>query len=223
MLARSSNAPPVPKYVKALPFAELSLRGPLPTAKTLRKWRSEWPQGFEIALRIPERAWVGGQGAFRSDQKQQDAQQWLFEAASAIEASHLVLRTDRRMSTGPRDREAFEAYLGQLRAKIDHPIVWSAAGLWEPSTHRRVATELQLIAGFDPVETGATNDDTLYASLIAEGLRRSFAHALLSDALCTLTRSGSATKAYVAIESPASFREAQLLQSLATEASPEDA
>ena len=213
--------PPGPKYIKALAFAELALRGPLPKPKTLRSWRSDWPSGFKLALRVPEQAWVGQKGAFRKDSDVAEAQKWLFEAVSAVEASALVLRTDRRMSTGLRDREAFADYVSSIKESTQVPLVWSPTGLWESDLKRDAAEKLSITADTNPLESENAVGNPAYASLIASGSRRSFSQAILLDVLESVLSAQQAKRAFVAIESPASFREAQLLQSLATEVSTE--
>jgi hypothetical protein len=76
-----------------------------------------------------------------------------------------------------------------------------------------MARELSVVGGFDAIDDPAPDADVLYSSLIAEGFRRSFSHALLLDVLDKLNASG-ASRALVTLESGHSFREARLLQAL---------
>ncbi len=77
-----------------------------------------------------------------------------------------------------------------------------------------MAESLGVIAAFDAVDDPVPAGDVLYAGLRAEGFRRAFSHAQLDQVAATLELS-DASRAYVSIESPQSFREATLLKSLA--------
>jgi hypothetical protein len=76
-----------------------------------------------------------------------------------------------------------------------------------------MARSLSIVGGFDAADDPTPDADVLYTSLVAEGLRRSFSHALLLDVVDKLESSG-ASRAFVTIESGQSFREARLLQTL---------
>ena len=91
--------------------------------------------------------------------------------------------------------------------------MWWPTGLWEPETVQAMASVLSVVGGFDAIDDPAPSSDVLYTSLLAEGFRRSFSHALLLEVLDKLQSSG-ASRAYITIESGQSFREARLLQAL---------
>jgi hypothetical protein len=125
----------------------------------------------------------------------------------------IVVSTSAAVTTGARDRERLREYFGRIPRAEGRLIVWRPTGLWEPETVQTMANTLSLVGGFDAVDDPAPHTDVLYTSLLAEGLRRSFSHALLLDVLDKLQSSG-ASRAYVTIESGQSFREARLLQAL---------
>jgi hypothetical protein len=77
-----------------------------------------------------------------------------------------------------------------------------------------MARSLSVVGSFDPVDDPVPDTDVVYASLLAEGFRRSFSQAQLLDVLDKL-RGSTASRAFVTIESRQSFREARLLQALA--------
>ena len=77
-----------------------------------------------------------------------------------------------------------------------------------------MAKTLAVISGFDALEDPVPRGELVYGSLLAEGLRRTFSHAQLLDVLDKLEGSGAA-RAFITVDSPQSFREAQLLQTLA--------
>ena len=205
--------PPGPKYTAALRFAELALVDPLPKPATLSKWRKKLPDGFELALRAPITAWNPPEGPLRAGPTLDVGVRWLVEAADALEASLIVVATDASVTTGARDRERLREYFGRLPRSEGRHVVWRASGLWEPEAVQSMARTLSVVPAFDAIDDPPPPGDLAYASLLAEGLRRSFAHAQLLDVLDKVQSSG-ASAAYVSIESPQSFREARLLQAL---------
>jgi hypothetical protein len=205
--------PPGPKYTSALRFAELAPQSPLPKPGTLAKWRQNLPDGFELALRAPDSCWQSSAGPLRPSPELDSGLTWLSEAADALQASMVVVATSSALTTGARDRERIREYFGGLTRVEGRLIVWRPTGLWEPETVQTMARSLSIVGAFDAVDDPAPDADVLYASLLAEGLRRSFSHALLLDVVDKLKSSG-ASRAFVAIESGQSFREAQLLQTL---------
>ncbi|KPK16547.1 MAG: hypothetical protein AMJ62_04895 [Myxococcales bacterium SG8_38] len=205
--------PPGPKYTSELRFAELALRAPLPKPSTLTKWRQDLPAGFEIALRAPEVCWRSAAGPLRPSDELDAAMKWLTEAADALDAAMVVVATGAAITTGARDRERLREYFEKLPRMEGRLIVWRPTGLWEPDALQHIAYKLSILGGFDAVDDPVPSTDVVYATLVAEGLRRSFSQAQLLDVLDRLRRS-KASRAFVTIESPQSFREARLLQAL---------
>lgn len=205
--------PPGPKYREELRFAELAPKAPLPKPATLAKWRQGLPTGFEIALRAPEPCWRSSAGPMRLNDDLRTAMAWLTEAADALEASLVIIATGATITTGARDRERLREYFARVRPAAGRAVVWRPTGLWEPDALQRFASELSVIGGFDAVDDPVPDTDILYATLVAEGLRRSFSHAQLRDLIDKLQQS-AASRAFVSIDSPQSFREARLLQAL---------
>ncbi|MBW1874164.1 MAG: hypothetical protein JRI98_02040 [Deltaproteobacteria bacterium] len=205
--------PPGPKYTSELRFAELAPQAPLPKPGTLAKWRQKLPDGFELALRAPDASWQSPAGPLRPSRELDAGLAWLGEAADALQASMIVVSTSAAVTTGARDRERLRDYFGRIPRTEGGLIAWRPTGLWEPEAVQTMASALSLVGGFDAVDDPAPEAEVLYASLLAEGLRRSFSHALLLDVLDKLQSSGAA-RAFVTIESRQSFREARLLQAL---------
>lgn len=205
--------PPGPKYTSELRFAELSPQAPLPKPGTLAKWRQKLPEGFELALRAPDACWQTPAGPLRPSKELDAGLAWLSEAADALQASMLVVATGPEVTTGARDRERLREYFARIPRKDARLLVWRASGLWEHQAVQSMARKLSVLGGFDAAEEPAPNEEVVYASLRAEGLRRSFSHAHLLDVLDKLEGSG-ALRAFVTIESPQSAREARLLQAL---------
>ncbi|HSN82139.1 MAG TPA: DUF72 domain-containing protein [Polyangiales bacterium] len=208
--------PPGPKYTSELGFAELALRAPLPKPSTLTKWRQNLPAGFQIALRAPEVCWRSAAGAFRPSDELEAALTWLREASDALEAAMVVVATGAAITTGARDRERVREYFERIPRTEGRLIVWRPTGLWEPEAVQQMADKLSILGGFDAVDDPVPSAEVVYATLVAEGLRRSFSHAQLLDVIDKL-RHSDASRAFVTIESPQSFREARLLQALSEE------
>ena len=205
--------PPGPKYTSALRFAELALKAPLPKPGTLATWRQNLPVGFELALRAPDECWQSPAGPLRPSAELDAGLAWLSEAADALHASAIVVRTNAAVTTGARDRERLREYFARAPRAEGRMIVWRPTGLWEPQAVQSMATTLSVVGGFDAVDDPAPDAEVVYASLLAEGVRRSFSHAQLLEVLHKI-ESSAAARAFVTIESGQSFREARSLQAL---------
>jgi uncharacterized protein YecE (DUF72 family) len=205
--------PPGPKYKTVLGFAELAPPNPLPKPGTLAKWRQGLPEGFELGLRAPEVTWNTTDGPLRAGPALDDGLTWLSEASEALGASILVVATGAAVTTGARDRDRLRSYFGRLPRRSGLTIVWRPTGLWEPESVQSMSRSLGITGGFDAVDDPVPRGDIVYGTLRAEGLRRSFSHAQLLDVIDKL-HACEATRAYVSVDSPQSFREARLLQTL---------
>lgn len=204
---------PGPKYTSELRFAELALRSPLPKPATLAKWRRKLPAGFEVGLRAPESCWLSPAGPLRPSDELRAAWSWLSEAADALQASIVIVATGASVTTGARDRERLREYFARFPRAGDRLVAWKPTGLWEPELLQPMAREMSVVGGFDAADDPVPSGHVLYATLVAEGLRRAFSHAQLLDVLDKL-RESDASRAFVTIDSPQSFREARLLQAL---------
>ena len=206
--------PPGPKYTSELRFAELAPQAPLPKPGTLAKWRQKLPDGFELALRAPDACWQSPGGPLRASEELEAGIGWLSEAADALQASIVTVPTGAAVTTGARDRERLHAYFARIPRADGRLIVWRPAGLWEPEAVEAMARSLSVVGSFEAVNDQVPDTEVVYASLLAEGFRRSFSQAQLLDVLDKL-RGSTASRAFVTIESRQSFREARLLQALA--------
>ncbi len=205
--------PPGPKYVAALRYAELAPLAPLPKPTTLARWRRELPPDLHLGLRAPETCWRSPDGPLRPSDELERGLSWLSEASDALEASVVVIATSAAVTTGARDRERLREYFARVPKAEERIIVWRPTGLWEPELRQTMADSLSVVGGFDVIDDPVPRARVLYASLRAEGLRRSFSHAQLLEVLHKLEGS-CASRVFVCIESARSFQEAQLLRSL---------
>ena len=191
-------------------YAELAPSEPLPKPTTLERWRSRFTDDTAVGLRVPTRCWQSDEGGSLGD----PGSTWLAEASEALRAALVVIVTDGSVTTGARDRARLRHFFERFPRREGSSVVWRATGLWEPDTLQSAARSFGVIGGFDGLDDPVPEGDLVYASLRAEGLRRSFSHAVLADVVDRL-RESTATRAYVAIQSKQSVREARLFDTIA--------
>ncbi len=210
----TSERAPGPRYVRTLDFVELAPRAPLPRKGTLARMRKEMPDALAIALVAPRAALTSARGALRPDPGLDEAVTWTLEAHDMLRARLLVVPTPPDLTTGARDRDLLAAYVTRLGARSGRPIVWAPGGLWEPDVAARFAAKIGVVCAFDPLQAPAPRGAIAYARLQALGARQRFSEALLERVLVAILSDGI-EEAYVAIESPMSFKEATALRALA--------
>ncbi len=208
--------PPGKKYSASLGFAELALPEPLPKAGTLRGWARDLPEELTLALVVPPAAHTSAEGPLRFDDAMQRAFDRCVEGADALGARFVVLPTDGRVTTGQRSRDALAAWFERWPADERRQLVWHPTGLWDPELAAPFAGKLGALHAVDPLEQDLpVGAPVLYARLRAIGMRARFHETLLLDALDAI-EAAAPEQAWVAIESPRSFKEACRLQELAT-------
>lgn len=198
------------RYRKALHFAELQLVGRPPKQSTLKGWATD-AAGVDLSLVAPRGAVVSSKGPFRADDNLESTLEWTIEACEALDTRFVVVPTDATFTTGQRDRELFTRWLDRWPDARRASLVWEPRGLWEPHTASRFARDQGIILGFDPLEAPVPENMPTYARLRSVGLRRRFDETLLLDIVDALS---DREEAWVAFESPKSFREACRLASL---------
>ncbi len=175
------------------------------------------PEGFTTALVVPSAARrSAAKGAPRSDDAMRAALEWAQEAADRLGARFVVVPTGPELTTGQRDRDRLAAWMEAFAPPDGRRLVWHPTGLWDPELALPFARKLGVILAFDPLEADPPEDTILYARLRAMGMRSRFGETALLDVVDTLG-SGGAEEAFVAIDSPRSFREATRLAALARE------
>ncbi len=206
--------PPGQKYLAELDFAELDLPEPLPTARTLRRWREQMPDELELGLIAPRAACRSDKGPLRFDDAMRTAFERTQEAASILRARFVILTTGADVTTGRRDRNLLAEWVEPWDES--HAIVWQPRGLWDPELAIPFAKKLGVLYGFDPLEGDAVPTGPLvYARLAAVGARKRFDETRLLDIVDAVEQTG-AEEAFVALDSPASFREATRLCAVAS-------
>ena len=202
---------PGPKYAAQLPFAQLTLRAPLPRASTLKRQRHEAPEGLMVSLRAPRSCLSSKQGPLRFDPALEESFAWLLAAADAIDARAVLLPTPADLTPGMRDIELLRAFAARLPRSETRHWVWQPAGPWEPERAEALATELGLVLAFDPLMEQRPIGSVAYACLNALGARHSFSQAALEQALERVV-SPDVTEAFIAIDAPRAVAHAVALQ-----------
>lgn len=205
--------PPGQKYLETLRFAELALTGPRPKTATLARWREELPADFVLSFVCPPAAWKSEKGALRFDEDMEGAFAWTVEAAQALRADLVVLPTGGAVTTGQRDRDLLAAWVERFRLPEGSKIAWHPTGLWDRELAIPYARKLGAILAMDPLAIEPPRGEPTYARLRALGIRSRFTETLLLEVLEALVEA-ECPEAWVAIESPKSFREASRLAEL---------
>lgn len=202
------------KYVGSLGFAEIAPSEPLPRAITVRRWREELPDGFVTSFVVPRAATRSSKGALRFDDAMAAALEWSKEAAESLGARFVVVPTPNDLTTGQRDRDLLAVWLERFGTREGVELVWHPSGLWEHELAAPFARKLGVALAFDPLESEPSAERILYARMRALGIRSRFTETLLLDALDTVL-SANPDEAFIAIDSPRSFKEATRLVELA--------
>lgn len=204
---------PGPKYAEALRFAEIRPQVPVPNAKTLAKWRSGLPDDFVIALEAPVSTFVGDAGELRIDEGVQDRAAWVKEAAHALGAEHVVVRTTSKITPSRRNRDRLVACFDLIRASGDdtHGIVWDPSGMWEADERAARAKEWGVVSAFDPLLDDPAPDTLAYGRVRTVGARKRISDGLIYEIAQKLSHLPDVR---IAIDSPKSFMRATALQAL---------
>lgn len=207
--------PPGGKYRDKLHFAELALPAALPRRATLEGWAKDLSDAMTLSVVVPRVAWVGSQGPLKIDDEVREAIDRCVEAADVLGARFVVLPTDGTVTTGQRHRDRLRAWFERW-PEGDRRMVWHPTGLWDAELAAPFARRLGVLHAIDPLEQDIPQGaPEVYARLRAIGLRARFTETLLLDAVDALEQADVA-EAWVAIESPRSFKEAVRLAELST-------
>ncbi|MCA9531868.1 MAG: DUF72 domain-containing protein [Myxococcales bacterium] len=207
--------PPGPRYTTRLRFAELALRGPLPRAATLERFRRSVPESFMLSFVVPAACTTSERGYLRVHDELSDALGWLGEALDALRPRVVVLPTDKRLTPGQRGRDLLADYLAALPKREGRQVAWAPTGLWESEDAAHLAGQLDVLLAADPLEVPLPPGPTAYARMKAQGIRRRLSDGVLADLVERLGAGGAPRdEVFVAIESPRSFDEASRLQGM---------
>ncbi len=201
--------PPGPKYSSSLSFAELSFPSTLPKASTLRKWRESLPDGFEIALQVPDAVLHSGETPFSIDPAG-EAFAWLAAAAEVLEP-HFVFATGKKISTSSRHKQQILALVEALPTPEEREAIWVPGGLWEAEYSYPFAAQHGITCAFDPGRDDPPPSELAYARIRGMGKRKRVSDGVLWDIADLL---GMHPYVRVVVESDRSHAEAEKLQRL---------
>jgi uncharacterized protein YecE (DUF72 family) len=213
------SRPPGPKYARELGFAEIGLRPPLPRPPTLRRWRCQLPGEFVFALNAPRSAIASRLGPFRFDDDLQEGLQWTVQAARALDATAVVIRTPVDFTTSRRDRDRFAAFAERLPREQGRLWVWAPGGLWDPDSAYPLAEKLGMACAFDPLTDPVPAGEVLYGRLIGLGTRRRFSETALREIAATVSLP-EVRRAYITFDAEGSLRSAVSLRKTASSNAP---
>ena len=133
--------------------AELSLRDPVPSPRTLRRWRSELEQDFLVSLR-----WVVS-GQTRKNQVNvlvaDERKEWLKlakDSAQDVGASVLLIENAADLRPTPTHMKLLKSIFHELKESTPCNVVWSQNGLWEPEHLAEIEGKSKIILCSDPLQ-----------------------------------------------------------------------
>lgn len=213
MVGTALDRPPTGGYLKALRFAELSLRAPLPARATMRRWRGELPDAFALSLRAPRSAIESEAGWLVPSTDLDEGVEWLLQAVEALRPTCVVIPTGAAITPGARSRDRLTAYAERLGGLGDCRCVWAPRGPWDPEQADAVAAKLGWARAFDPLQEPWSNGPLAYIELRALGQRQGFSQATLEDVHEQVVAAG-ADRTLIVVDGARGMREAQRLQQL---------
>ncbi len=206
--------PPGPKYTATLHFCELAFPGALPKASTLARFGASLPEGFLTSLVLPPSLVRSAAGPLRFDADLEARFGWIADAATALRLTAIVVPTGPDVTPGQRDRDRLAAYFARLPRAEGRHIVWAPSGVWEREQIEALAAREGVLPAFDPFEDPLPEGPVVYARVRTLGARSRISSGMILDLAEFLLESGC-DDAFVAIESPRSFKEASALQTVA--------
>ncbi len=167
------------RYAEIFPAVEVQqtfYQPPLP--RTLEKWRSQVPEGFEFTLKAWQLITHEGSsptyrrlreklsdqqrrevGAFRVNSTVMAAWRRTFECAQILRSRVILFQCPARFTPSPANKANLRAFFRELgrgtsrrRAEEAMTYVWEPRGEWKPDDVRELCEELALVEGVDPFQ-----------------------------------------------------------------------
>lgn len=156
-----------------------------PKTETLNRWRVESPKGFAFCLHahpaVTSELQRLAQDETPSELSQEllDGWQNTLDTAKALAAKAIVVSTPDPFTPSQRSRAAMELFAETCAAQTQAPVIWEAAGVWDPQHTREWAQERGLVSMFDPFlalrdEIGFLHGDGAFLVSERGGVRREF-------------------------------------------------
>jgi len=153
-----------------------------PKTATLNRWRVDSPKGFTFTL-CADSKFVGAlsrlsaRGASELDDATRQAWQANLDAAHALAARAILIRTPADFSPGKISRTLLEKVVQELGAGAKPLIIWESDGLWQLRDTLDFARSIGLVYAHDPFiahreEIPFTHGDAAWVITERAGLRR---------------------------------------------------
>jgi hypothetical protein len=152
------------RYFGKVSFLETSAltRGAV-RPSVLTKWRAAAPGAGAFAVVAPPMV-PEPLGVERGTES-------LIETLRALEASLVVVRTPPSFSPSAANRELLRRYFGEVLVDVGVERVWQPDGLWDTRTALKLAGELGVILGADPLVRDPTKEPVdFYSTLETDAL-----------------------------------------------------
>lgn len=204
----------IASYAKRFDYLEVHPRGagedasPTPTTvQALRRWRKQVPIAFEFGVFLGPIA-----STLKPSPRLEEEVKSALEAAHALEARNIVIRTPREVTPAPLQRERLAKMRDRFPRDVTN-VVWEPQGVWEVDEAAVVAKNLNLVLAVDPTRDPVPANAVAYLRLRALGETRSYGPAALSRILDAV--GVNRRDVYVVIETSSALTECKQLRSLA--------
>ncbi len=203
---------PPAHYYESLSYLEFMFPATQPKRSVLESWRKDLPRDMRIGVAVGPRHLAYD----TSDPTYDTKTQWIADAVKALEVNDLVLSTGSEISPSPRDRSRLSALIADLRKRgAKCSIVWCSGGVWETETARKLAAELKIVHGQDPI-LDTYDVAKAYARLSAIGARAKLSDGVLEAVATAVLQQEEDGEAVIAIEAEDAFRKAKRLVAILT-------
>ena len=143
---------------------------PLPKPKKLAVWREQVPPSFAFSVVLPRIV-----ATLKPSDAFDDALSVSLEAATALQASCIVLHTPASVRPTNRNRERV-AQLRERLPKDGHVLAWHAAGIWEAEDFMATAQAAGWLPVFDAAQEPLPPGPVVYTRIRAIGHASQMGH-----------------------------------------------
>jgi uncharacterized protein YecE (DUF72 family) len=202
------------RYAKAFDLLEVKCDPAPPSARHLKRLRSEAPEGFVFSL-------VAGRALSDLAQSEPDAKvvSATHDAAQALGARFVVVRTPATVQPSARSRARLERLVKALEGAAEG-IAWEPRGIWSDEEMVAVAEELDLTLVRDLAEHEPPPGDIVYTRLLGLGRNTRIGSGAIER---VAERLEDATLGFVIVEGQGGVAVAKALRGSAVELDDEDA
>jgi uncharacterized protein YecE (DUF72 family) len=191
------------RYASRFNLLEVRAGPGMPKPATLKRWVTEVPSGFAFSLVLPESVCSLEQSSIDAAALSQ-----ALEAADALAAAWLVVRTPPSARPSSRTRRRLEELVAQL-PRNGRRIAWEPRGLWEDDDAEQLAESLDVHLVRDVSRSEAPPSDVVYARLRALGGGGRVSSGAIDSAIDELV---DKREVFIVIEGASAVRAAKMLR-----------